>query len=291
MCQSDRQEPASQSKTSTTSAQTCHSHVVRGSAPRRETEQSNERPANQTLVSTTPTCRWERPSTRAASTLKKNSLFEPVGQYLFWEPTNNDIPEIGFFDPVKSITSRPITPIQGPILNRLSNMRYRDHRFPTQIGNRPRDLQYPVMRPRAQPLLLHRPLQQPLRIRRQLAISPYLLRAHLRVRKHPPRSRLRRTLRPVASLAEPLMLPFPCSQYPGPYLFRALGRHPTPQFLVLHRRNLNMDINPVQQRPAHLRNISLNHRRRTHTLPRLVIEVPTRTRIHRRRQHEPRRKT
>src|SRR6478752_2234313 len=52
-----------------------------------------------------------------------------------------------------------------------------------------------------------------------------------------------------------------------------------------------MDIDAIQQRPRDFRNVTLDHRRSTHALAGFVIEIPTGTRIHRRREHETRRKT
>ena len=160
----------------------------------------------------------------------------------------------------------------------------------SQIRYRPCYLQDTVMRPGTQTLLLHRPLQQPFRIRRQLAVSPNLLCIHLGIGKDLSRSRLCRPFRPFQSLPKTGMLPLPRRQHPIPYLLRALRRRPTPQLLILHSGHLNMNIDPVQQRPTHLRHIPLNHRRRADTLPRFIVEIPTRTGIHRRRQHKPRRK-
>ena len=62
-------------------------------------------------------------------------------------------------------------------------MLHRDILLPAQVRNRASHLQYPVMSPRTQPLLLHRPLQQPLGIARKFAMYPYLLCIHLRICK------------------------------------------------------------------------------------------------------------
>ena len=54
--------------------------------------------------------------------------------------------------------SSPVAPVQRPVLDRLRDVLHRDVLCRLQVRDRPRHLQYPVMRPRAQPLLLHRPL-------------------------------------------------------------------------------------------------------------------------------------
>ena len=125
------------------------------------------------------------------------------------------------------------------------------------------------MRPRAQPLLLHRPLQQPLRIRRQLAVRPYLLRPHLRVRIDLPRRRPS-PLPFVRSsgLRKPLMLPLPRRQHPLPYLRRTLRRRPPRNSLYCTAgTSIWMSIRSSSG-PRHLGHIPLDHRRRTHALPR-----------------------
>ena len=125
----------------------------------------------------------------------ENKLSGVQGQYFFWEPVNNDIPETELSQhkkltgpPREQPASRPVASIQSAVLNRLRNMLHRNVFLVAQIRYRPCYLQDTVMRPSTQPLLLHRPFQQTLRIRRQLAVSPNLLRIHLRVRKDLPRS-------------------------------------------------------------------------------------------------------
>ena len=133
---------------------------------------------------------------------------------------------------------RPVAPVERPILDSLGQVRHRQALRTLQIGNRPRHLQNPVMRPRRQSLLLHRPLQQPFRVLPQLAIRPNLPRRHLRIRVN---------LFPV--LFEPLPLPLPRLQHPLANLPRALRRRPAAQLLILNSRHLNMNIDTVQQRP------------------------------------------
>jgi hypothetical protein len=62
------------------------------------------------------------------------------------------------------------------------------------------------------------------------------------------------------------------------------------QLLVIHRRDINMDVDAVEQRPGDLGDITLDHGLRAMTFARLVVEEPARTRIHGRGEHEARRK-
>src|SRR5207253_1156435 len=59
---------------------------------------------------------------------------------------------------------------------------------------------------------------------------------------------------------------------------------------VWHRRHLDVDVDPVDQRPADAREVLLDLRLRTLALAAGIGVVPARTRIHRGNQHEPRRK-
>jgi hypothetical protein len=56
--------------------------------------------------------------------------------------------------------SAPETAIKCAVLNRLCNMPHRDPRLGIKVCDGTSDLQYPVVRSRAQALLLHGPLQQ-----------------------------------------------------------------------------------------------------------------------------------
>ena len=60
---------------------------------------------------------------------------------------------------------------------------------------------------------------------------------------------------------------------------------------ILDGRNVDMDIDSVQQRPGYFRNITLDQCWRTRALPRGVIEKPAGTGVHGGRQHEAGRKS
>ena len=61
------------------------------------------------------------------------------------------------------------------------------------------------------------------------------------------------------------------------------------QFLVLHRRNLDVQVDAVEQRTGDSRQVSLDQRRRTGALVQRISVIPALTGIHRGREHEARR--
>jgi hypothetical protein len=65
----------------------------------------------------------------------------------------------------EATSSAPEASIQRAVLNRLRNMPHRNPRLGIEVGNGTSDLQYPVVRSRAQALLLHGPFQQTFRFR------------------------------------------------------------------------------------------------------------------------------
>jgi hypothetical protein len=62
-------------------------------------------------------------------------------------------------------SSTPEATIQRAVLNRLSNMPHRNPGLGIEVSDGTSDLQYPVVRSRAQALLLHSALQQTFRLR------------------------------------------------------------------------------------------------------------------------------
>ncbi len=65
----------------------------------------------------------------------------------------------------------PISPIQRPVLDCLRNVLALDLRAGFHIGYCARDLQYPVVRPSTEPLLLHGAFQHALAVRAQIAVG------------------------------------------------------------------------------------------------------------------------
>jgi hypothetical protein len=91
-------------------------------------------------------------------------------------------------------------------------------------------------------------------------------------------------------LLEALPLPLARGHHPAANLRRALGRRRAAQLLILHRRNLDVNVDAVEQRAGDFGHVALDHGRRAHALARLVVEVAAGAGIHGRRQHEARRK-
>ena len=86
-------------------------------------------------------------------------------------------------------------------------------------------------------------------------------------------------------------LPLAGGQHAGANVGRALGRRAAAQLLVLNGRNLDVNVDAVEQRPGDFGHVALDHGRGAHALARLVVEVAARAGIHGRGQHEARRKT
>ena len=62
------------------------------------------------------------------------------------------------------VFSRPVTAVQGAILNCLGEVRYSEIFRPLEVRNCSRNLQDAIVGPCGESLLLHGPLQQPFRV-------------------------------------------------------------------------------------------------------------------------------
>ncbi len=82
---------------------------------------------------------------------------------------------------------------------------------------------------------------------------------------------------------------FPSPQNSPPNRHRTLRFAYRAHLLVIHRRDIDMNIDPIHQRPGNLLHVARNHGLGTTTPPRFVVEESAWTRIHRRRQHKSRR--
>jgi hypothetical protein len=74
-------------------------------------------------------------------------------------------------------------------------------------------------------------------------------------------------------------LSLPCRNHPCAHCLRIFRWHHRTQFLVLHRRHLDMNIDAIQLRPRNFRHVSLNHGRRAVTLPGGIRKIPARLRV------------
>ncbi len=143
---------------------------------------------------------------------------------------------------------RLLHPHPRPILNRLRQVIRRNHITLRQIRNRPRQLQHPVKRPRRQVQLLHRRLRQLLCRRPHTAKLAHLRRPHLRIARQP---------RPL----KPLELPLPSRLHPLANRLRILHIPLIRQLLIIHARNLHMDIDAIQQWATNALLVARNRRR------------------------------
>src|SRR5262249_38134559 len=169
--------------------------------------------------------------------------------------------------------------IQRPVLYRLRNVLGLDVLVAFHVRDGARHLQDPVMRPGAQPLLLHGAFQHALAVAAQVAIGADLARTHLRV-----------GIIALARGGKAVELHLARPDDALAYLRRTLALAPTPaQLLVIHRRHVDMYVDAVHQRPGNLRNVALDHRLRALALPLSRAPVPARAWVHGRGQHEARR--
>src|SRR6185437_13834019 len=129
-------------------------------------------------------------------------------------------------------------------------------------------------------LLLHGPLQEALGIGPQLAVGADLPGGHLRVGKDL-----------FSMLFEAITLALTSGHDATANLGGAFGSRSAAQFLILDRRNFDVNVNAIEQRAGDLGHIALNHGWRAETLARFVIKKTTGARIHGCGEHEARRKT
>ncbi|OQA25721.1 MAG: hypothetical protein BWY59_01664 [Verrucomicrobia bacterium ADurb.Bin345] len=145
---------------------------------------------------------------------------------------------------------------------------------PVQVGNCARHLKNAIVRARAEIQVRDRHLEHLLRIVVQPAMLVHILRAHRGVAVH------------AARTLEPGLLHLPRLDHA-----RADRRGRLPSLhgrkvLVAHRRHLDMNVNPVQQRTRNLVAISLNLNRRATALAFRIAVMAARARVHRRHEHE-----
>ena len=93
----------------------------------------------------------------------------------------------------------------------------------------------------------------------------------------------------VAGLLEAPALLLTRGHHAPAYLSRAFGCRTAAQLFILDGRHLNVNVDAIEQRAGDLGHVALDHRRRTHALARLVVEVAAGAWVHGRGQHEARR--
>src|SRR5579859_1954276 len=117
------------------------------------------------------------------------------------------------------------------------------------------------MRAGAQPLLLHGSLQQALAVAREFTVAANLPLTHLRIGID---------ALPRGGKAVELHFTRPNDSFAD--LSRAFSLAVTAaQLLVIHCRNVNVDVNAVHQRPGYLRYVPLDHRLRAVAFTRRAV--------------------
>src|SRR5690606_18962808 len=168
----------------------------------------------------------------------------------------------------------PEFPIQRPVLHRFRNVFAENLFCACQVCNRAGNFQAAVVGAGRKYQLDDCLFQQLSRCLAQLAVLPDLDRSHLSVTKD--RSRL----------LEAPKLNLPSRQHPfgnGSGRFRA---GVSCQFIVLHLRYFDVDIDPVQQRPGDLIQITVDQGRSADTFLQEQSKVPAGAGGHSRDQHE-----
>src|ERR1700722_269036 len=132
-------------------------------------------------------------------------------------------------------TLTPEAAIQGAVLNRFRDMAHGDGRLSIEVRDGAGDFQYPIVRTRAQALLLHRSFQEAFGFRRELTVGADLASMHLRIGED-------------TVAGETLVLPLPRREHTRPDFIRSFARCARTKLPVLHRRNLDVDINAIQKR-------------------------------------------
>ena len=157
------------------------------------------------------------------------------------------LPTILFRSPcLRAPSPRPQLPVQTPVLDGLADVFRPDSLRALQVGDGAGDLQDAVVRPGAEAQLVDGGLQQlPARVV-HLAKLPDILALHVSIGEHLP------------VLAEPRQLLFPGGLHPFPDPDGGLPLPVAGQFGELHGRHLDMDVDPVQQRSAHLAHVFLD---------------------------------
>jgi DNA-binding transcriptional regulator YiaG len=136
-----------------------------------------------------------------------------------------------------------------------------------EIGDGASDFEDPVMGPGRQPQPLDRGLEEPLPIRADRAGSPELLGAHLGVAEGP-------------SPPEPVMLESPGPLHPLPYRLGALPLRFRRKLPIAQRRDIDVQVDPVEEGPRDPGPVSLDLWRGTGAVALRVGEIATGTPMH-----------
>ncbi len=160
--------------------------------------------------------------------------------------------------------SRPQISVEGAVLDRFGDVVRADLLLRVEIGDGPRDFQYPVISARAEIQLRHGHFHHAFRIRAELAERLDLARAHARVRASLPFA------------AETLALNFPHTSHPradgGGRFGRLVARH----FAILHRGHFDVDVDAIEQRAGDAVAVALHLHGRAAAIALRIAEVSAR---------------
>ena len=168
---------------------------------------------------------------------------------------------------------RPKLPIQHPIVNRLAEMLRRNRLAPVEIGDRPGNAENLVVCPGGKAQLGHRGLEQIVAFAGESTELAGLAVGHVGVVTG-------------RRLDEAGRLPLPGGDHLLPHLVARRARRAAGKLAKRDRRDLDMNVDPVQQRAAYLAHVTFNLRRRAMAIPPRVAPIATRARVQRRDQHE-----
>src|SRR5581483_8357611 len=171
--------------------------------------------------------------------------------------------------------SGPVTSVEGPILNSFAQMARCDICRVIEIGNGARDFQDAVVCAGRKAEPRDRCLQQLLAICGNRAVLADQFGRHLCVGID------------AFFGCESFELTGARADHAIPNRSRIFGSSLSAQFLVLDRRDFDMNVNSIEQRAGNFRYVSLNLRGCAMAFAGWIAEEATGTGIHRRGQHEP----
>ena len=145
----------------------------------------------------------------------------------------------------------PIVAVERAVIDRLADVRRGNVRARFQIGDGARDLENPVVRASRQALPQHRALQQVFAFRIECAKPSNLRRRHRRIRVN-------------FITAESFELYFARCYNALANRRRVFSRRNilAAQFFEINRRNVDVNVDSVEQRTGNLADVALNLRRR-----------------------------
>src|SRR3989475_8029709 len=167
-------------------------------------------------------------------------------------------------------------PVQTPVLNRLAHVLRLELGRAAQVRDRPRDLENAVIRPRRAREPGDRGTEQRGGALRPAAERPDVARRHVRVRIDP------------GPAGESLPLHHPRAIHPLPHRLARLAPALVRERAILHRWDLQVDVDAVEQRTRDAGEIALDPDRPAYAIVLGIAEVAAGTGIHRRGQHEAR---